>query len=459
MASESSFADIRLRFEINVRTLRVFVDEIGTTADEHDKSNLELIGESLNDLFGEELWDAFKAETKRLVAIEKQHNDTPADCDDGGEAGDAAEATEDAAKHDPTPGAKEAISKLFQNPDNIRAFLKTAKQVIRRPPLQGQILRRSAHISLASYFEWLIADLLQAYYLKFPSALPAETRSLTLSDLREIGNIEDAERLLIFKEVDAVLRQNFEDQLAYFQTRLKLGLDALEPYRNQLIEISQRRNSLIHNGGKYARVYIQKVDSDLISQYSAEEGDNIKTDTDYLVRAIDCVFVSGAALLQLCWRRWDKERTAEADGAIVETIYESLEDQRYEVTCALATIAASLAMCDDNSSRIVTINHAIALKRLDRLDQMNELLTSHDWSAVAMRFQVALHALRDEQDELFRLLPKAVAAEEIDIQSLNDWPLFADIREMERFQKLLSEVTSPGGPNADIDKSKIKPNN
>ena len=55
-------------------------------------------------------------------------------------------------------------------------------------------------MTLVSYFETLLADLLHAYYLRYPAALPAEDRQLSLNDLRSLGSIEEAENHVIGKE-------------------------------------------------------------------------------------------------------------------------------------------------------------------------------------------------------------------------------------------------------------------
>lgn len=59
------------------------------------------------------------------------------------------------------------------------------------------------------------ADLLNFYYLAYPAALPSEGKLLSLADLREIGSIDEAEKLLIMKEIDTFLHDSTEGQIDY----------------------------------------------------------------------------------------------------------------------------------------------------------------------------------------------------------------------------------------------------
>jgi hypothetical protein len=85
------------------------------------------------------------------------------------------------------------------------------------------------------------------------------------------------------------------------------------------------------------------------------------------------------------------------------------------------------------------INHAIALKELDRKDDMESVLTSMDWSACALQFEVALAALRDDNERLQKLLPRLMASGDVLRSDLEEWPLFAHQRGTAWFAQLLSE--------------------
>ena len=143
-------------------------------------------------------------------------------------------------------------------------FRKAHKTFKKSAPKQGPILRRGALVSLLGCFETLVAHLIRKFYKKFPEAFPSSSKSLTLEDLKEIGSIEDAELHLIDAEIDSILRGNISSQIEYFVKPIKVQLKYLNEFHDKLIEISQRRNILVHNDGVINKHYISKTPKYLI---------------------------------------------------------------------------------------------------------------------------------------------------------------------------------------------------
>ena len=112
----------------------------------------------------------------------------------------------------------------------------------------------------------LEADLLNFYYLSYPAALPSDGKLLSLADLREIGSIDEAEKFLIMKEIDAFLHDSTEGQIDYFIKRFKVDLKCVSPYLNWLLEVFLRRNLFVHNNGIVNKIYLKRADKDYIKQ-------------------------------------------------------------------------------------------------------------------------------------------------------------------------------------------------
>ena len=322
----------------------------------------------------------------------------------------------------------------------MRSLQKTMSATAKQSPRQGALLRRGALTTLVSSFDGLIADLIRLFYRRNPGAIPEDNRALSLAKLRELKSVEDAENYLIFKEVDAVLWGSLQSQLEYLTKRLKVDLSPLDNERESLIEIFQRRNVLIHNGGIANRQYSENVSRALIEKYSVQEGEEIDVGEDYLSDALDTAYVAGVALVQQCWRKWDKadeESIGRADKLIVNQLYDSLLERRFELTTRLARYAKGTNFRTDVRRRMAVINHAIALKRLGRQEDLEAALEG-DWSSCASQFRLALHALKDEEDQFYDLLPGAAAAGEVEKGDLEDWPLFEHLRGTERYEEALS---------------------
>src|SRR5690606_29833033 len=173
---------------------------------------------------------------------------------------------------------------------------------------------------LMSHLEGLIADLVHAYYTKYPGALPADDRSLSLTDLRELGSIEEAERFLVSKEVDSTLRESLETQLDYLSKKFKLDLAALGAYRDRISEISQRRNLYVHNRGVVNRTYLKRVTESLINEFSAEIDTPLQITAEYVDKSLDVVELVGTILAQQTRLKWDRDKVEKADSALVQVL-------------------------------------------------------------------------------------------------------------------------------------------
>lgn len=132
-----------------------------------------------------------------------------------------------------------AASKVEQA---IKAFHKAA----RHPTL----LHRSSLISLVSIGESFLSQILHHYFDKFPGAIGATEKFFSLEQLKSFNSIDDAKICLIDAKVEEIMRDSFEDYIKFLRERIKLSLGYLDKCIPQLIEIYQRRNILVHNGGR-----------------------------------------------------------------------------------------------------------------------------------------------------------------------------------------------------------------
>lgn len=436
MSKEINIGKISRRFDANISALRVFNNQIGRLAEEHDKTTTAQHNNSFAELVGIPVEDldilqgipkddfqlalsaqADMAEEKKIEVFEKLQL---------------------------TDKQKSVIQKF--NEVNHKEFLLKSISFIRAStkilPIQAFILRRSALITLASHFEYLIAELLHSFYLLYPQALPSEERVLSLADLRALGSVEDAENQLIEKEIDSLLRDTIEKQLDYFSSkRIKVNLDQLVDYKNRLVEIFQRRNIIVHNDGIVNKIYLSRVSKEVLDS-EAQDGKRLDVTEEYLNKAIETIYLSGVILTQLCWRKWQKDSIDPAESVYINLLYEALQEREYDFVKLLQDFSLKLEYTSDRNRRVAIVNHAIALRELNRQEELNELLGTLDWSSCSLEFRAAIFALKGDKDNLLKILPKAIAANEIQRYHLEDWPLFDPFRESEDFLKLIQVSTN-----------------
>lgn len=284
-----AFRRIAVNFILNAQGIRVFNEQIGPVADEHDRSVIRQFDERVREALPEieELGG-----TLEIV---------------GGNGENGADRTAEGHAEAPEGSGGEA-RRLSVDPETARSLLHAIASMAKRSPGQGPLLRRGALTTLLSFFEVLVSDLIQLFYSINPAALPADQK-LSLADLRELGSIEEAEESLASREAEKVLYRSLEDQLGHFSKELCVNLRPLDPELASFVEIGQRRNLLIHNNGVVNRQYLSRVADELIEEYEIEQGETLRVREKYLTAAIDTIYVVGLTLVQLCWRTWDKDST------------------------------------------------------------------------------------------------------------------------------------------------------
>ena len=269
-------------------------------------------------------------------------------------------------------------------------------------------------------------------------------RSLKLSELQTFSSVQEAIAYLATQEAEAVQRGSFDDKLKHFGKQLSIDLKPLASYRDEISEIALRRNLLTHNQGIVNKTYLTQAPRNYIKREGLRLGQRLEVTESYLSGAVDLIYLYGFILLQQCWRKWEKQNSLQADYTLFyKGIYQALVDERYEVASELSKYAEGLKSVNEGVMHGIIVNHAIALRELDERSAMLKLLRKHNIEAWGQRYQIASHALRGEYEALFRLLPKAIDAGEVQHANLEHWPLFKPVRTDPRFILLLDKGANP----------------
>ncbi len=73
-------------------------------------------------------------------------------------------------------------------------------------------------------------------------------------------------------------------------------------------------------------------------------------------------------------------------------------------------------------------------KELDGSESIASEVTAWNVSALAPEFELAKHALLDDLDAVYALIPDLIKSKQLTVGALRTWPLLAGARNDERFQ-------------------------
>jgi hypothetical protein len=295
-----------------------------------------------------------------------------------------------------------------------------------------ELLYKNSLISALSSVEWFFSQLLHFYYDKHPESAGIQKKTLTLSDLKDFGSIQDAEKYLVDTKIDDIIRGNFESWIALLKSDLNLNLGYLNPMIKDLVEIYQRRNLFVHNGGIVNSIYLSKVDKEF--KKDLINGSKLIIDKEYLDKAIlklqKAFILVGAEL----WKKLSPEDTTRCE-ILGDIIYENLLHNRWEICEGLCYFSIKDSLANPIDKVLAQINYWLCKKELNEYSSIEKEINKADFSDKKEIFQLGLFSIRGEIEKAIELLPIVLETEQTNIKRLEEFPILKELRETDEYKK------------------------
>lgn len=294
-------------------------------------------------------------------------------------------------------------------------------------------------VSLVSMYDAFVGDIIKAIYATCPKKLNESKKSIVITDILKFESIEDAKDYVIEKEAEDVLRENHKKQLDWFQNKLGHPFDKFESF-SKFIEITERRNLFVHTNGIVSRQYI-----DVCKEYKVKDvsevkiGEKLIATPKYVYECYSVLYEVGVKLGFVVWRLLEKD-TEEADYNLNSICYDLLKQGKNHLAKTMLHFATDVIKKPANEEirRLFIINKALAYYLLGDKKTCNEIIDKEDWSATAVKFQLATAVLREDYESA----AKKMEAAKSDINNIDycEWPLFKDFRNSKEFKSQYSEL-------------------
>lgn len=308
--------------------------------------------------------------------------------------------------------------------NHISNMTKTSKHI--------NLLYTNSLISLLSNVEWFFSQILHYYYDEHPDSAGVQKRTLTLKDLKTFGSVEDAEKYLIDVKIDEVLRGNFESWTNLLKDEIGLGLGYLKDLMDELIEIYQRRNLFVHNGGIVNSIYISKVKDNL--RKNIQVGEKLLVKKEYLENSI-CKLQKAFILIgSELWKKLSPEN--EKRGEILSAIvYENLLHSRWDIAEGLCFFLLNDAKISPVDKTFAQINYWFCKKELGQYAQIAKDIEKVDYSDKKEIFQLGLLAIRGETEKIIEILPSVLETNQANIERLEEFPILREFRNTSEYKE------------------------
>jgi len=314
-----------------------------------------------------------------------------------------------------------------------------AVQELMRTGQHVTLLYRNTLISLVSYVEWFVSRLLHEHYSLHPGAWESD-RCLSLKELADVGSVEEAKRYIIDQKVEEILRASLEDWVKHFRSHLGLSMGYLDKHMDALVELFQRRNLTVHHGGVVNSTYLTRVTSGLTKGLAL--GQALPVSRDYVMSSIDVCDLCFTLVGMENWKKCDPE-----DGARAEMLsglnFNHMTSERWPVSEGLSFFLSKDAALPERDRLIGQVNYWQSLKWQNRTSELGECLKGADFDAKEPVFRYCLMALRDDLDGLVAALPSAVARGDLQVDWLEEWPIFRNLRLHRGCAAFLAEQAAP----------------
>jgi hypothetical protein len=322
-------------------------------------------------------------------------------------------------------------------PGEAEPYLEAFKSVELRAQ-QSQLLYEASLQSLISSTEWFVSRIVHHYYDVHPDAIDGSSdKTFSFTDLKDLGSIEDARKHFIESKVEKFLRAGFKEWIDVFKSRLNLSMGYLDETAEEISEVFQRRNLVVHNGGVVNTIYISKVPEDL--REGIKVGDGINISREYLDESISLFERNFILIAAELWKKLDLDDASRSD-VLIDIAFEHLQSERWKVAESLSYFISRDSNAPKRSQLIGLINYWQSLKWQGRFSEVSQDVEECDFSANDEIFQLAKYVLLDENDRFFDLTPGMVDKGTIPSKALVDWPLFRQMREDPRFENLREEL-------------------
>lgn len=289
-----------------------------------------------------------------------------------------------------------------------------------------ELLYKSSLISLISSIEWFLCQIFKVYFEKFPDALGGNDKVFSLNDLKAFGSIEDSVKALVEAKVENIMRGSFEDWIKFLKQNVRLSMGYLDRHIEELSEVFQRRNIIVHNGSRVNSIYISKVSPRLRTKLSI--GQDLEIDESYLGESINRFEGSFILIAAEFWKQLEPEAIDRAE-TLNDISFQHLQAERWTVSESLSHFIKNDKKMPERQQLIGQINYWQSLKWQGRYNEIKDEAEKADFSAKDGLFQLAIYALTEKNRVFFELLPKIIDTEKLSYESLETWPIFRQMRQ------------------------------
>lgn len=265
-----------------------------------------------------------------------------------------------------------------------------------RSSIAARVIGNSSAVSLVSQYDSFLGGLLRTFFRLRPELLNASERTLTLKELQTFESISAAREFIVEKEVEAVIRKSHVEQFEWMESRFDISLRKGLNVWPTFVEVTERRNLLVHCGGIVSSHYLSVCRQHDVDCGLATVGTELTVSRAYLAQAFECLVEVGVKLAHVLWRKLVPSEREEADNSLNLFCLDLMNQNRHALAKKLLDFATCvLKKWSSEVTRLLfVVNRAQAHKWLNEEGTCQKILANEDWSAVDDRLSLGVAVLK-----------------------------------------------------------------
>lgn len=320
----------------------------------------------------------------------------------------------------------EDFDEIYKEHKNVRLAIKN--------------LPKSLFLVAVAHLDNYLREILKVIYRLNEDLLNNTEKNISITELFELGSFNEAKQYVLDREIDRLLETRFAC-IEWLEKRFGIKFNFDKTVWANFIELTERRNLFVHQGGIVNKRYI-----DTCKKYGIKVGSKIGEELDlnprYFLTALATIHLVGTQLGQSVWRKLKPSALKEADEFLLEVEVDLLNRNKNGVANKICDFANSLTTYFSEETKFMfLINKALALKFMGDKNAAEKFIKKYDWSATENKFKLAVAVIKDNSKEASEIMLMIGKSDDIK-EGYRSWPLFKEFRKTRLFFNTYKKVFS-----------------
>jgi hypothetical protein len=253
------------------------------------------------------------------------------------------------------------------------------------------------------------------------------------------------------REVESMLHESHVEQLNTIAKRFNASAVAELEEKEDLIEVTERRNLYAHQGGRITAYYLAKAKK---APGDHNPGQSLITEPAYFDEACNVIILAAIKMTQMVWRAvGGPAKLGAADRDLSQIAYEYLLYQQWELAGRILRFAGTVEHSTEQHMLVFAINHAQAFKWQGNTKACESVLSKIDWNAKDQALQLSRAVLLEDYEEAARLMYDVGSTRQVQKSAFDYWPIYRDFRKSDIYRHVYMELYKQPPPEVDDDET------